>query len=266
MNAGFSFGSYIPGQSCVHRLDPRTKLVLGCVFIVVLLCSQSVMTLAICAAFVAAAYGLAQIPPSKAVASVAPLMAIVVIVALLNLFVTQGGEVLVDLGFLRISEAGVYTCLFMGARLTIMMLGMSLITLTTMTIDLTEAFERLFSPFARFGLPAHELGMIMGIALRFMPQFATELANVYHAQISRGAALDGSPVKGLRMLSSVTIPLFASVFRHAETLSAAMDARCYHGEEGRTRLHPLRYSKFDAFAIVAFAVLVCGVVAVNVLI
>lgn len=265
MNAGFSFGSYIPGQSCVHRLDPRTKLVLGCVFIVVLLCSQSVMTLAICAAFVAAAYGLAQIPPSKAVASVAPLMAIVVIVALLNLFVTQGGEVLVDLGFLRISEAGVYTCLFMGARLTIMMLGMSLITLTTMTIDLTEAFERLLSPFARFGLPAHELGMIMGIALRFMPQFATELANVYHAQISRGAALDGSPVKGLRMLSSVTIPLFASVFRHAETLSAAMDARCYHGEEGRTRLHPLRYSKFDAFAIAAFAVLVCGVVAVNVL-
>lgn len=265
MNAGFSFGSYIPGQSCVHRLDPRTKLVLGCVFIVVLLCSQSVMTLAICAAFVAAAYGLAQIPPSKAVASVAPLMAIVVIVALLNLFVTQGGEVLVDLGFLRISEAGVYTCLFMGARLTIMMLGMSLITLTTMTIDLTEAFERLLSPFARFGLPAHELGMIMGIALRFMPQFATELANVYHAQISRGAALDGSPVKGLRMLSSVTIPLFASVFRHAETLSAAMDARCYHGEEGRTRLHPLRYSKFDAFAIAAFAVLVCGVVAVNAL-
>lgn len=265
MNAGFSFGSYIPGQSCVHRLDPRTKLVLGCVFIVVLLCSQSVMTLAICAAFVAAAYGLAQIPPSKAVASVAPLMAIVVIVALLNLFVTQGGEVLVDLGFLRISEAGVYTCLFMGARLTIMMLGMSLITLTTMTIDLTEAFERLLSPFARFGLPAHELGMIMGIALRFMPQFATELANVYHAQISRGAALDGSPVKGLRMLSSVTIPLFASVFRHAETLSAAMDARCYHGEEGRTRLHPLRYSKFDAFAIAAFAVLVCGVVTVNVL-
>ena len=90
------------------------------------------------------------------------------------------------------------------------------------------------------GVPARELGMIMGIALRFLPQFATELANVYHAQISRGAALDGSPVKGLRMLSSVTIPLFASVFRHAETLSAAMDARCYHGEEGRTRLHPLR--------------------------
>ena len=265
MNPGFSFGSYVSGTSCVHRLDPRTKLIAGCAFIVVLLCAHTAAALAVCAAFTALCYALAQIPPSKAARSLAPLMAIVVIVAVLNLFVTQGGQVLVDWGILRISEAGVQTCLFMGARLTIMMLGMSLITLTTMTIDLTEAFEWVLKPFARFGVPAHELGMIMGIALRFMPQFATELANVYHAQISRGAALDGSPVKGLRMLSSVTIPLFASVFRHAETLSAAMDARCYHGEEGRTRLHPLRYSKFDAFAIAAFAVLVCGVVAVNVL-
>ena len=172
---------------------------------------------------------------------------------------------LVDWGILRISEAGVQTCLFMGARLTIMMLGMSLITLTTMTIDLTEAFEWVLKPFARIGVPAHELGMIMGIALRFMPQFANELAVVYHAQVSRGARLSNSPARGVRMLTSLMVPLFTSVFRHAETLSAAMDARCYHGEEGRTRLHPLCYSKFDAFAIAAFAMLVCGVVAVNVL-
>ena len=132
------------------------------------------------------------------------------------------------------------TCLFMGARLTIMMLGMSLITLTTMTIDLTEAFEWVLKPFARFGVPAHELGMIMGIALRFMPQFANELAVVYHAQVSRGARLSNSPARGVRMLTSLMVPLFTSVFRHAETLSAAMDARCYHGGEGRTHLHPLR--------------------------
>lgn len=148
-------------------------------------------------------------------------MAIVVIVAVLNLFVTQGGQVLVDWGILRISEAGVQTCLFMGARLTIMMLGMSLITLTTMTIDLTEAFEWVLKPFARFGVPAHELGMIMGIALRFMPQFANELAVVYHAQVSRGARLSNSPARGVHMLTSLMVPLFTSVFRHAETLSAA---------------------------------------------
>lgn len=265
MNPGFSFGSYVSGTSCVHRLDPRTKLIAGCAFIVVLLCAKTAAALAICAVFTALCYALAQIPPSKAARSLAPLMAIVVIVAVLNLFVTQGGQVLVDWGILRISEAGVQTCLFMGARLTIMMLGMSLITLTTMTIDLTEAFERLFSPFARFGLPAHELGMIMGIALRFMPQFANELVTVYHAQVSRGAKLSNSPVKGVRMLSSLMVPLFTSVFRHAETLSAAMDARCYHGGEGRTHLHPLHFAPRDGVAAAAVALLACCVAALNVL-
>lgn len=265
MNPGFSFGSYVSGTSCVHRLDPRTKLIAGCAFIVVLLCAKTAAALAVCAAFTALCYALAQIPPSKAARSLAPLMVIVIIVAVLNLFVTQGGQVLVDWGILRISEAGVQTCLFMGARLTIMMLGMSLITLTTMTIDLTEAFERLLSPFARFGLPAHELGMIMGIALRFMPQFANELVTVYHAQVSRGAKLSNSPVKGVRMLSSLMVPLFTSVFRHAETLSAAMDARCYHGGEGRTHLHPLHFAPRDGVAAAAVALLACCVAAVNVL-
>lgn len=263
MNPGFSFGSYVSGTSCVHRLDPRTKLIAGCAFIVVLLCAKTAAALAICAVFTALCYALAQIPPSKAARSLAPLMAIVVIVAVLNLFVTQGGQVLVDWGILRISEAGVQTCLFMGARLTIMMLGMSLITLTTMTIDLTEAFEWVLKPFARFGVPAHELGMIMGIALRFMPQFANELAVVYHAQVSRGARLSSSPARGVRMLTSLMVPLFTSVFRHAETLSAAMDARCYHGGEGRTHLHPLRFAPRDAAAAAFMAVLAGCVAAIG---
>ena len=265
MNPGFSFGSYVSGTSCVHRLDPRTKLIAGCVFIVVLLCAKSAAALAVCAAFTALCYALAQIPPSKAARSLAPLMAIVVIVAVLNLFVTQGGQVLVDWGILRISEAGVQTCLFMGARLTIMMLGMSLITLTTPTIELSEAFEKMLAPFARFGLPAHELGMIMGIALRFMPQFANELAVVYHAQVSRGARLSNSPARGVRMLTSLMVPLFTSVFRHAETLSAAMDARCYHGGEGRTHLRPMKLTALDAIAAAVMAALVALVVLGNAL-
>lgn len=263
MNPGFSFGSYVSGTSCVHRLDPRTKLIAGCAFIVVLLCAKTAAALAVCAAFTALCYALAQIPPSKAARSLAPLMAIVIIVAVLNLFVTQGGQVLVDWGILRISEAGVQTCLFMGARLTIMMLGMSLITLTTMTIDLTEAFEWVLKPLARFGVPAHELGMIMGIALRFMPQFANELAVVYHVQVSRGARLSNSPARGVHMLTSLMVPLFTSVFRHAETLSAAMDARCYHGGEGRTHLHPLRFAPRDGAATAFMAVLAGCVAAIG---
>ena len=263
MNLGFSFGSYVPGESCIHRIDARIKLTLGIAFIVALLCARTFVSLAIAAAFVFLTYVLARIPAGKALRSLAPLMVIVLIVVVLNLFTQQGGETLVQLGIFRISMGGVQAAGFMGVRLTVMMLGMSLITLTTPTIELSEAFEKMLAPFARFGLPAHELGMIMGIALRFMPQFATELATVYHAQVSRGARLSNSPVRGVRMVSSLMIPLFASVFRHAETLSFAMDARCYHGGEGRTHLRPMKLTALDAIATAVMAALVVLVVLGN---
>ena len=263
MSTGFSFGSYVPGNSCVHRIDARIKLTLGIAFIVALLCGHAFASLGIAAAFVFLTYVLARIPAGKALRSLAPLMVIVLIVVVLNLFTQQGGETLVQLGIFRISMGGVQAAGFMGVRLTVMMLGMSLITLTTPTIELSEAFEKMLAPFARFGLPAHELGMIMGIALRFMPQFATELATVYHAQVSRGARLSNSPVHGVRMVSSLMIPLFASVFRHAETLSFAMDARCYHGGEGRTHLRPMKLTALDAIATAVMAALVVLVVLGN---
>ena len=265
MSTGFSFGSYVPGDSCVHRIDARIKLTLGIAFIVALLCGHTFASLGIAAAFVFLTYVLARIPAGKALRSLAPLMLIVLIVVVLNLFTQQGGETLVQLGIFRISMGGVQAAGFMGVRLTVMMLGMSLITLTTPTIELSEAFEKMLAPFARFGLPAHELGMIMGIALRFMPQFATELATVYHAQVSRGARLSNSPVHGVRMVSSLMIPLFASVFRHAETLSFAMDARCYHGGEGRTHLRPMKLTALDAIAAAVMAALVALVVLGNAL-
>lgn len=263
MSTGFSFGSYVPGNSCIHRIDARIKLTLGIAFIVALLCGRTFASLGIAAAFVFLAYVLARIPAGKALRSLAPLMVIVLIVVVLNLFTQQGGETLVQLGIFRISMGGVQAAGFMGVRLTVMMLGMSLITLTTPTIELSEAFEKMLAPFARFGLPAHELGVIMGIALRFMPQFATELATVYHAQVSRGARLSNSPVHGVRMVSSLMIPLFASVFRHAETLSFAMDARCYHGGEGRTHLRPMKLTALDAIATAVMAALVVLVVLGN---
>ncbi len=261
----FSFGSYYPGDSPLHRMDPRAKLLLGCAFIVAALCARNVAALVVVAAFVAGFYLLSRIPLGIAARSLAPLMFIVAVASLLNLFVVQGGPVLFEWAFIRISEGGVQSCLFIAARLVLMMLAMSLITMTTMTLDLTEAFEKLLSPFARIGLPAHELGMIMGIALRFLPQFASELVTIYHAQISRGAAMATNPAKGMRMLSSLMIPLFTSAFRHAETLSAAMDARCYHGGVGRTRLHPLRFTALDAAGAGAIAAMVAGIALANLL-
>ena len=217
----FSFGSYYPGDSAIHRLDPRTKLLLGFVFLITTLTVGGFRGLAPVAMFVVLIYAVSRVPVRRVLSSMAPLLAIVVVVAVLNLFTDQSGRILWQLGFLQISEGSLHSAAFMACRLTLMMAGMSAITLTTPTLDLTAGFERLLAPFARVGLPAHELGMIMGIALRFMPQFATEMKQTADAQASRGARVTGGPLGGVRMLGSVAIPLFTGVFRHAETLSAA---------------------------------------------
>lgn len=259
----FSFGSYYPGDSAIHRLDPRTKLLLGFVFLITTLTVSSFRGLVPVAIFVVLIYTVSRVPLRRVLSSMAPLLAIVVVVAVLNLFTDQSGRILWQLGFLQISEGSLRSAAFMACRLTLMMAGMSAITLTTPTLDLTAGFERLLAPFARVGLPAHELGMIMGIALRFMPQFATEMKQTADAQASRGARVTGGPLGGVRMLGSVAIPLFTGVFRHAETLSAAMDARCYHGEQGRTRLHALAFGRGDALAAVVTALLLICVIVIN---
>ena len=255
----FSFGSYYPSDSAIHRLDPRTKLLLGFVFLITTLTVGGFRGLAPVAIFVVLIYAVSRVPARRVLSSMAPLLAIVVVVAVLNLFTDQSGRILWQLGFLQISEGSLHSAVFMACRLT----GMSAITLTTPTLDLTAGFERLLAPFARVGLPAHELGMIMGIALRFMPQFATEMKQTADAQASRGARVTGGPLGGVRMLGSVAIPLFTGVFRHAETLSAAMDARCYHGEQGRTRLHALAFRRGDALAAVVTMLLLACVIVVN---
>ena len=255
----FSFGSYYPGDSAIHRLDPRTKLLLGFVFLITTLTVGGFRGLAPVAIFAVLIYAVSRVPLRRVLSSMAPLLAIVVVVAVLNLFTDQSGRILWQLGFLQISEGSLRSAAFMACRLTLMMAGMSAITLTTPTLDLTAGFERLLAPFARVGLPAHELGMIMGI----MPQFATEMKQTADAQASRGARVTGGPLGGVRMLGSVAIPLFTGVFRHAETLSAAMDARCYHGEQGRTRLHALAFRRGDALAAVVTALLLICVIVIN---
>lgn len=263
MLSGFSFGSFYPGHSFIHQMDPRMKLTFGFVFIIATLCAQQFYTLGALALFVLAFYLASGVPAKKCLQSVAPLMAIVLVASILNLFLVDTGETLVHLGFIRITTGGVYQCLFIAARVTLIMLVMSLVTLTTTTLNLSEALEAMLMPFARFGLPAHELGMIMGIALRFMPQFMDEFVCTYHAQMCRGAGLSSSPAKGLHMIVSMIVPLFASAFRHAETLSDAMDARCYHGATGRTRLHPLRFGWRDGAACGVAVLLIAAMATMN---
>lgn len=256
------FGRYVPGESPIHRLDPRMKLTAVVAVMVLILAVGSYPALAVAACFVAAFYAIARIPLGTAFKAIAPLLFIVVLTAVLNLFFVQGGEVYAQLGPLAISQEGAHFAVFLSIRLTLLLLAASLLTLTTTTLDLTDAFEAMLRPFERIGFPAHEFAMVMGIALRFLPQFADELRTIRSAQLSRGAKVTSNPFKGgLSGLSSLMVPLFTSAFRHAETLSAGMDARCYHGGVGRTRLDPLVFTRLDAYGVAVLVLMVTCVVA-----
>lgn len=253
-------GRYQPGSSPLHRMDARAKLVLALALMMVVFVAQTFWGLAVCAIFVIAFFALARISIRSALRSIAPLAFIVVVTALLNIFFIQGGQVLFEWWIIRISEGGLVQAAFISCRLLLLLLGMSLLTLTTQTLDLTDAFEHLLGPLARIGVPAHELSMMMGIALRFLPQFAQELTIIYRAQSSRGAVFSSGRMK---TLLSLMVPLFTSAFRHAETLSAAMEARCYHGGVGRTRLHPMALTRLDGVAAATLATMLACVIATN---
>lgn len=259
-------GRYWPGESPVHALDPRFKLTAVVVMMVAILMAKNYVALAVAAVFVFAFLLLSRIPLGQAFKSIAPLLFIVVLTAILNLFFVQGGEVYAQAGPFVISQEGVHSAVFLSIRLTLLLLAASLLTLTTTTLDLTDGFEAILAPFARFGVPAHEFAMVMGIALRFLPQFVDELRIIRAAQLSRGAHVTANPFKGgLTGLSSLMVPLFTSAFRHAETLSNGMDARCYHGGVGRTRLAPLRFTKLDAIGTAVLAFMLASIIAVNVI-
>ena len=258
MPSGALFGRYWEADSPVHRLDPRTKIAGTFLLIVTIFCASNFIALGILAVCMAALFVAACVPLLQALRSIAPLSFIIVLTAAFNLFFIQGGDVYVDWGWASISEEGVRQAAFVAVRLTLLLLCGSLLTLTTTSLDITEALERLLSPLARIGVPAHEFSLVLGIALRFLPQFADEFRTIRAAQLARGAKLATSPVKGgLTGLTSLLVPLFASAFRHADTLSFAMDARCYHGAVGRTRLNPLKCERRD-YAAIALLVALLG--------
>ena len=257
-------GKYYAVDSFVHDLDPRIKIT--CIFatMIVILASGSYAAMGVCALFLVVAFAVAHIPVGQAWHSIAPLMFIVVITAIINIFFEHGGAVVAKLGPIVINQGGLHLALFMAIRLTLVLFAASLLTLTTTTLDLTDGLESMLRPLARIGFPAHEFAMILGIALRFLPQFITELNIIRSAQASRGAKFSANIFRGgLQSLTSLLIPLFTSAFRHAETLSAAMEARCYHGGVGRTKLAPFHLRGADAVAVAYVVAMIACVVAVN---
>lgn len=264
MNGPAVFGRYWPADSPLHRLDPRTKILGSIALLVIVFCAGTYPALLACAVLMFALFACARIPTGQALKSIAPLLFIIVITAVLNLLFVQGGTVYARAGALVISQEGVHAAVFLSIRLTLLLLSGSLLTMTTTTLDISDGFERLLAPLARSGVPAHELSLVIGIALRFLPQFVDELCTIKAAQESRGGGI-AARHGGTSRLTSLIIPLFTSAFRHANTLSGAMEARCYHGAVGRTRLSPIAFSRRDGAAAVALAAALAAVCVITAL-
>lgn len=258
-----TLGQYFPGDTVAHRLDPRTKILLVVLYITALFCAKGVVTYAIMAAVLAVCVRISKVGLRSLVRGLKPVLFIIIFTGILNLFFTPGDRYLVEWGFLRISDTGLRNAVFMVIRIMLLIMGTFLLTYTTSPIRLTDALEQLMGGLKRFHVPVHELAMMMSIALRFIPTLIEETDKIMSAQKARGADFEsGSLVQKAKTLVPILVPLFISAFRRADELATAMECRCYHGGEGRTRLRQLKYRKAD----VAF--LVCGLavcVAVGVL-
>ena len=256
-----TIGQHFPGNSLVHRFDPRLKLVLTVAYIVLLFAASNPLGLTLSILFLGVMYKMAKIPVKMIGKSLKPILPIVLFTAVLNLFFVSGeGDPLVHFWFLTIYAEGVRYAVLMAVRVMALIAGTSLLTYTTSPIVLTDAIEQLLKPLGKLHFPVHELAMMMSIALRFIPTLIEETDKIMNAQKARGAQLDtGKMTDRVKALVPVLIPLFISAFRRADELAMAMECRCYRGGDGRTRLKVLRCTRQDyidlAVCIVCFMVI-----------
>lgn len=259
-----TIGQYFPGNSIIHRLDPRFKIVITLLYIIMLFSGGHYICLLIGAVYTFGAILLSGIPMKMFWKSVKPLLPFLLITAMLNLLLMGTGEVLWQWKFLKITENGLNTSVFMVIRIVLLIMGSSLLTYTTSPITLTDAIERLLSPLRKIKFPVHELAMMMSIALRFIPTLIEETDKIMSAQKARGAEIDtGSFTTRAKNLISILVPLFISAFRRADELATAMECRCYHGGEGRTKLHVLRYETRDYLTLAFYAALCAAMIALK---
>ena len=251
-----TLGQYFPGHSFVHKLDPRTKLLAVVLYIVALFLAKSFITYGIMFLLLAVSIAISKVPLKSIVRGLKPVVFIVVFTAILNLFYTPGDHVLVKVWILTIKLEGVFNAFFMVVRILMLIAGTFLLTYTTSPILLTDALESLLGPLKKIKVPVHELAMIMSIALRFIPTLIEETDKIMSAQRARGADFEsGNLIQRAKALIPLLVPLFISAFRRADELAVAMECRCYHGGEGRTRLRQLHYVGRDYFVLVLFVVL-----------
>ena len=256
-----TLGQYFPGQSVIHRLDPRTKLTMLVVYIVALFLAEGWVSYGLVFVFLAVVIRLSTIPLKSILRGMKPLVMILIFTGVLNLFFTQDGEVLVKFWVLTVTSGGLSRALMMMARILMLISGTFLLTYTTSPIALTDGLEALMNPLKKVGVPVHELSMMMCIALRFIPTLIEETDKIMSAQKARGADFEsGSLTDRAKALIPILVPLFISAFRRADELATAMECRCYQGGEGRTKMKQLHYHREDFLSYCAGAVLLAAVI------
>ena len=260
MLSNISIGQYFPSDSWVHKLDPRTKILITMVFVIAIFMAKSLASYCLVIAFVVLSIILSKLPLKLLWGAIKPLWIIIVFTMGIHIFTTPGIPI-VTYSFINIAEEGVTMGAQMGVRLLCLILFSSLLTFTTSPIRLTDGVESLLKPFRRIGVPAHELAMMMTIALRFIPTLLEETDRIMKAQTSRGADFEsGNILARIKNMVPLLVPLFISAFRRADDLAIAMEARCYRGGEGRTRMKALAYGTQDLVAAGFVAILVLALV------
>ncbi|MDI9501935.1 MAG: energy-coupling factor transporter transmembrane protein EcfT [Tissierellia bacterium] len=245
MLKNITIGQYYPGDSIVHELDPRIKILVVTLFIVSIFFVNTFIGYLPLLVFILTVIAVSGIPALAVLRGLKPLLFIIAITVFFNMIMTPG-EVVYRLGFINITKEGLRQAGFMALRLIFLVTGTSLLTLTTSPIALTDGIESVLNPFRRIGVPAHELAMMMTIALRFIPTLMEETEKIMKAQMARGADFEsGNILRRAKNLVPLLVPLFVNAFRRADELATAMEARCYRGGEGRTRLKPLIYRRTD---------------------
>ena len=256
-----TLGQYYPADSVVHRMDPRVKIILLIAVIVAVFLAGNLLAFVPVIAFLIVVTKLSKVPVKMMLKGLKPLRLILILTFVLNLFFLQGETVLLDLGFAQIKQEALVLAVHYSLRLILLVLFSSILTLTTPPITLTDGLERLLSPLRVIHFPAHEMAMMMSIALRFIPTLMEEADKIMKAQTARGADFEsGNLIARAKAMVPLLVPLFVSAFRRAGDLAMAMEARCYHGGEGRTRLRVLKCEKRDFIACVLVALLIAIVI------
>jgi energy-coupling factor transport system permease protein len=256
-----TLGQYYPEYSIIHKLDPRLKIVVTLVYIASLFIIEDFYGYIIVVAAIGGVIAASRVPLRFIMRGLKPILLIIVFTFALNIFMTRG-DVLWEYGWLHITRQGIYTAFFMALRLILLIFGSSLLTLTTKPMKLTDGIESLLAPAKRFGMPTHELAMMMTIALRFIPTLLEETDKIMKAQQARGADFEtGSIFRRAKALVPILIPLFVGAFRIAQELAMAMEARCYRGGEGRTKLNALKFKRRDAAATTVCALYIAAMIA-----